>query len=444
MEVMLARVAAVPVVRVSLSLPGGTSADRTDRPGTQALLLALLDEGTNGRLGPLDGPAIARRFEALGGGVGADASLDRTRVTLSALTPNLRQSVALMADIVRAPTLPVDQLERLRGQTLTAIAQRAVDPNALASDAFFPRIYGPNHPYGRDPSGLGTAEAVRAVTRDDLLAQLPRSLRPDGATLIVVGDTDMATVKPMLEDAFGDWKGAGAPAAAIAAAKPVSAPPGILLIDRPGSPQSVILAGAVLPVTGRDDRLDVTAANEILGGSFLSRLNLDLREAKGWAYGASSAAPPTRLAMPLQISAPVQTDKTGPSVTAIREQLAAFTTTRPPTQKELDDARDYAVRRLPGNLETGSALLGQLERAVNLGRPDDWLQKLPARWAALTPAQLAAAPLPRPDELRVVVVGDRKLVEPQLRALNLPLVIAPTGGQSRPESGAPRPTPSGR
>lgn len=426
MEVAFARTTAVPVVRMMLSVPGGVPADSRDKPGTQAMMLGLVDEGTEGALGPMDGPAIARLSERLGLGVGAAASLDRTRFTLNALTPNLAESVALFADIVRHPSFPQDQLERVRVQALTELKREETDPNSLAYRVLPELIYGPKHPYGFSFSGSGTEAGLKAITRDDLIAFHGASLRPDRAQIFVVGDTDMKTLLPLLETAFGDWTAKpGAPLPAAAPAPAPQAPGRIIFLDRPGAEQSVIVAAAPAALKGSDDILALNLANDVFGGLASARLNQDLREKRNWSYGAYSSLSPTREAMPFLLSAPVETAATGQSIAAIRQLLADFHGKAPPTPAEIGPARANVIRSLPGDFETGGALLSALERSANLNRPDDYLESLPKRLAAITDKAVADAPLPTADQLVWIVVGDKATVLPQLKGLGMPVEVRP-------------------
>ncbi len=427
MKLVVARRDAVPVVRVLLSFPGGISGDSREKPGTNLMMLGLLDEGSDGKLGVLDGPDIAERQERLGAAISASASLDRTRLSLNALGPNLEESLALFADVVRTPTFPEDQLERGRVQALTGLKREATSPAGLAYRALPALVYGPAHPYGFSLTGSGTEAGLKAITRDDLLAYHAARLRPEEATIFVVGDTRLADVKPMLEAAFGDWTSSTPPPIGLTVmpeARP-QAPGHIVLIDRPGAEQSTIVAAAPSPLTGRDDILALNLANDVFGGLASSRLNQELREKRNWSYGAYSSLSPTREAMPFILSAPVETAATGESLAAIRTLLADAHGKAPPTAAEIAAARANLIRSLPGDFETGGALLSALERSANLGRPDDYLETLPARLAAVPDAAVAAAPLPRADELVWVVVGDAAIVKPQLAALGMPVDVRP-------------------
>ncbi len=421
LQVTFVQQQAVPVVRLLLSMPGGIPADSREKPGTQAMMLGLLDEGTNGRLGPLDGPAIARMKERLGAGIGASASLDRSRYSLNALTPNLAASLQLFADILLHPTFPEDQLERVRVQALTALRREASRPNGMAMRVLPPLLYGAGHPYGFSFSGNGTESGLAAVSREDLLSYHRQQMTPDNAQLFVVGDTDMDTLLPLLEQAFGDWRGDATPASAPPP-PPVSSGRGrIAFLNRDGAEQSLIVAAAADRLSGRDDILALSLANDVFGGLTSSRLNNELREVKNWSYGAYSSLSPTRFSMPFLLTAPVETKATGDSIAEIRRLLADVHGKAPPTAAEIENARANLIRSLPGDFETGGALIAALERQANLDRPDDYLQTLPARLAAVADEAVANAPLPGVDDLVWVVVGDREAVLPQLQRLGLPI-----------------------
>lgn len=420
MRLMVVPRPGLPVIRMALLFPVGVAGDSIAKPGTEALMLAMTDEGSNGRLGALDGPEIARRLERLGGAVSATASLDRTRFGMAALSVNLDPMLGLFADMVRAPAFPADQFERVRAQALTGLRAEAADPAALAYRTLPPLLYGNRHPYGQSFTGSGTAAGLAAATVEDL-RRFHAGLDPARATLIVVGDTHLAALQPRLASAFADWK-AERPAAIVASSSPPAPPPaGILLLDRPGSAQALVLGGAALGRTGRDDILALKLANDVFGGLTSSRLFQDLRERNGWSYGASSGVSETVGPMPFLVQAAVDPAHVGDSIAAIRRLLGAQKGAEPPTPAETASARANAIRGLPGELETGNALLRTLERNEGLGRPDSYLPTLPLRIAAVPDAAVAAAPLPDPARLSFVIVGDAATIRPQLSVLGLPV-----------------------
>ena len=412
----------VPVVRMSLSFDAGNAADSRAKPGLQTLMLALAEEGTKARTAR----QIAEEQERLGAGIGESASMDRTRFSLNALKPNLAESLDLFADVVRNPLFAPAELERVRGQMLARIAEEFTEPNALALRVLPELIYGPGHPYAVPFTGTGTPAGVRAVTQADLFALHRQWIRPDNARLFVVGDTNMAELMPLLEGRLGNW--APPPGAkgvkTFVAARPTGAGR-IILIDRPGSPQSLILAGTPLAVKGLDNRLPLFIANDILGGNFTSRLNTDLRETRGWAYGVSTSLGGVTQQIPLFFSAPVQTDKTGPSIAAAIADFAAYRGKAPPTSDELKRAVENDIRSLPGGFESAGSVLGSIERNYLFGRPDDWQATLPARYSAITLPEVKAVAEEQLDASKLVwvVVGDRAQVEPQLKAVGLPVEV---------------------
>ena len=422
--VVLARRTAVPTVLVSLTFDAGYAADAQDTPGTQSLMLGLLDEGTVS----LTATQIAEQQERLGARLTAGAGLDSSAVQLAALSANLQPSLDLLAEVVRRPAYRADDVARVRDQQLAALAQSIASPSALASRTIGPLLFGPNHPYGQPGDGLGDARSVAALTPALLRGAHDKWLRSDNLTITVVGDVTMDQLKPMLEASFGDWRPPAGPRAIkpLAAAIP-AARPRIVLIDRPDSPQSVIVAGRVLPLTGRDQNQEaLELANEVLGNGFLSRLNMDLREDKGWSYGVRSGVRSPQGPRSLVVTAPVQADRTGDSIALLLADMRAFPAARGVDPVELGRVTDGNVRGLPNRFETNGQVLGAIVSNQQLGRPDDYYATLPTRYRAIDAAAInrAAGAYLTPDGLVFVVVGDRKLVEPQLRKLGLPIEIA--------------------
>jgi predicted Zn-dependent peptidase len=427
--VVLARRAAVPKVLVGLGFDAGYAADAGGVKGTQGFMLATLEEGIDAPDRKLDSAGVAEAQERLGATIGEGLSADGSSVTLSALTANLAPSLSLLRDVVRYPAFAPSDVARVREQRLASLAQTLSSPEGIALHALNPLLFGATHPYGESGDGLGSAEGIAAQTSASLRAAHDAWLRPDLMRITVVGDVTMAELLPQLEKAFGDWK---APAAA-APVKQVDAPPAvqkarIVLIDRPHSGQSVILGGLVLPIAGaaRDGGQEaVDLANEVLGADFLSRLNGDLREDKGWSYGVQSVVRQPVGARSLLVIAPVETPRTGDSIRAMLADMKALPATRPVNPEELQRATDGNIRGLPTRFETNAQVLGAIETNQRLGRPDDYYTTLPARYRALDAAALDAAAKAylQPDDMVIIVVGDRKAVEPQLQGIGLPVEV---------------------
>jgi zinc protease len=419
-EIFFARRPSIPVVRVAVSFDAGFASDPVDARGTQSLMLTLMDEGTKKRTSV----QIAEEQERLGASISTGASIDRTTIGLFALTPNLAPSLDLLADVIRNPAFAPAEVERLRGQQLAGIAAQLSDPNGIARYLLPEKLWGRGHPYGAPSAGSGEATVVAKLTRTALVSYHDAWLRPSKAQIFVVGDTTLADLTPMLEARFGTWAEPTSPAPKKNFSASIPAPsPKIYLVDRPGSPQSIIRGGLVLNQSGRDDLIALNMANDVLGGSFLSRLNTDLRETKGWSYGVGSRVSDNEERASFFINAPVQSDKTGPSLSAIIADTKAFLGAEGTTAAELERTINGAVRSLPGDFETSDSVLGAMQKIVWLGRPDDFYSALPQKYRALTASQLDATARGSIDPAKFVyvVVGDAKTVRPQLDAVGLPV-----------------------
>jgi predicted Zn-dependent peptidase len=422
MRVTYVRRRTVPITLVGVDFDAGIAADPADRLGLQRLMTSLLTEGTTTR----NSVQIAEEQERLGASLGTGLGIDRTIVTLSALTPNLGPSLDLLADVVRNPAFAPAEVERLRAQQLAGIAAERTSPAALARRVLPAILYGEAHPYGRPFSGTGSEQSVGLFTRDDLAAAHRTWFRPDNAEIFAASDLPLAELLPLLEARFGRWQPPATPRGVkrFTAAVPAGGSR-IVLIDRPQSPQSLIFAGQLLPVRGVDDTLALETANEVLSADFLARLNHDLRETRGWSYGVFGFVQPVQERMPLFLQAPVQTNQTGPSVQAIIDQVRAFVTERGVTPAELQRVVQGNSRELAGSFETSQQLLGALRTMSILHRPDDHVERLPGRYRAMTTAQLDAAARRAIDPARLVfvVVGDAATVRPQLERIGLPIEV---------------------
>ncbi|MDE1915742.1 MAG: insulinase family protein [Sphingomonadales bacterium] len=422
-EVVLARRTAVPKVLVTVDFNAGIAGDALDTPGTQGMLMAMLDEGTD----RYSATALREEQERLGASISASAGMDDSTVSLSALTANLAPSLDLLADVVRHPAFAPAEVARIKQERLAQLSQTLASPQGLAFHVFNPILFGPNHPYGHAGDGLGDKASISAFTPDMLRAAQAKWLRPDLARIVVVGDVTMAQLQPQLEASFGHWAAPASPKPAKPITAAIPAPnPRIVLIDRPGSPQSMIVAGRVLPVTGTQPGQEaINLANEVLGGDFLSRLNMDLREEKSWTYGVQSLVRQPVGQRSLIVLAPVQTDRTGDSITALLADMKELATTKPVTPAELQRTTDGNIRALPGKVQTNGQVMGEVLSNLRLGRPDDYEASLPALYRKIDAAALdnAIRAQFKPQDLVFVVVGDRKLVEPQLAKVGLPVEV---------------------
>ena len=420
-ELVYARRPSVPMTLVSLSLDAGYAADPEGRAGTAELTTALLNQGT----GELSSRAIAERQEELGASIGAGSSMDRTSVGLSALSTNLAPSLDLFADIVLRPAFAPSEVERLKAQQLAGIRSELTNPSAIAVRLLMPALYGQESPYGVPGTGSGDPAVVAGLDRDDLIGFHRAWFRPDKARIFVVSDLPLADIRSALEQRFGAWQGSGPAGAKAFAGSKAEGGSRILLVDRPGSPQSQIVAGQLLDLTGRDEHLALSGATQVLGGSFLSRINMDLRETKGWSYGVRAGIGAFEGPMHYWISAPVQADRTGDSIAALIANHKAFLTSEGVTEAELERNRNGDIRELPGAFQTARAVMGALQANDLFGRADNYYEGLPDRIRAHTTAALdrAARTAIRPDEFLWIVVGDATSVRPQLEQLGLPVEL---------------------
>ncbi len=417
-QVILAERHDIPVVQFSYEFPGGFTADQGRKSGTANFTMDLMGEGA-GKLGAL---AFADAADMLGASMGASASLDSASVYLSALKENLAPSLALYADMLRTPRFDQGEIDRVKATWIAGIQQEKVNPNAVAMRVLPPLLYGKGHPYAIPFTGSGREADIQSLTRQDLVDFHRDWLRPEQGTLIVVGDTTLKEIVPLLERQLGDWKSTG-PAPQVKATVDVARPAKgrVFLIDQPGAVQANLFAGQVVPSTLDAGATRFDIANGVLGGDFTSRLNMNLREEKHWSYGARSSASSTLGQRPWMAMAPVQIDKTGEAMAEMRREIADFASgTEAITAPEVTRIRNIQTLSLPGAYETASAVMGTISGIVRYQRPDDYVFKRKAEIEAMTPAQVqqAAATLD-PNALTWVVVGDLKQTEKEVRALNL-------------------------
>ncbi len=417
LKLILARREGLPLVQMSLELGGGYSADVGRKLGTSSFAMTMLGEGAGDR----DALAFAAAAESLGANIGSSASLDAASIRASALKDKLAPTLALFADVVLRPRFDQPEIERVRAQWLAGIAQEKTQPGALASRLLPPLIYGEGHPYGIPFTGSGNEASINALTRDDLVAFHRDWVRPDNATLIVVGDIGMADLKRQLNTHFGAWK---SPDKALPTldrrAVALPAAQRVFLVDQPGSSQANIMVAQVVPPTSDKDSLPFDLANDVFSGNFTARLNMNLREDKAWSYGAYGSASNAVGQRPWIAYAPVQIDQTAPSMQEIARELREYTGDKPATAEEINKVQSNQVRRLPGAYETGASVLNAIASIVRFDRPDDYVQTLKERIEGVTDAQVrSAADRFQPGALTWVVVGDLGKIEPPIRALEL-------------------------
>jgi len=417
-NIVLAERHAVPIVEMSIQFDAGYAADQGATLGVASFTMGMLDKGAGRR----DALEIAAEAERLGANINPGSNLDASFVGLSALTANLRDSINLWADIIQNAAFEDEEIERLRARWIANIAQEKAQPVQLALRLLPPAMYGADHAYGVPFTGSGTESSIASITRDDLISFRTNWLRPDNATVFITGDTTLDEITPILERAFRRWDAPNSPVPTKNVAE-VALPtsPRVVLIDKPGSPQSLILAGHVAPGLGSDQDLAIEAMNNVLGGNFNARVNMNLREDKSWAYGAYTFLQGARGPRPYLVYAPVQTDRTGDSLNELINELNAITSTRPVQADEMSRVIANATRVLPGQFETAGAVLGSLITSDRYGRPLDYAASLAEQNEALTidDLQSAANAYVHPEALIWVIVGDLAEIQDQVAALNI-------------------------
>ncbi len=414
MQLIVANRSAVPVVNIRMSLDAGYASDQFGELGTSSLAMTMLDEGTTSR----SALEISDELARLGARFNAGSSIDSSTIGISALKENLDASLDIFADIILNPTFPDNELERLRKMRIARIQQEKTQPVGLAIRVFPKLLYGEGHAYSMPLTGSGTEESVGRISRDSLVDYHRTWFRPNNATMIVVGDTSMAEIKPKLERLFRNWEPGTIPTKNIADVSQRDAEQ-VYIIDRPGSEQSIIFAGNIAPAVGDGNEIAVETMNEIIGGSFTSRINMNLREDKAWAYGAFTMLLDTKAQRPFIAYAPVQTDKTMESMAEIKRELTEYLGDNPATEEEIDKVKSNNTLSLPGRWETAAAVLRDIGEIVTYDLPDDYWDTYADKVRNVSGEQIAeaAAAVIKPDKLIWVVVGDREKIESRIREL---------------------------
>lgn len=410
LEVVVVEKRDLPLVQVNLVVRAGSVLDPAERVGLATMTADMLDEGAAG----MDALAITDAFEVLGARFSVGAGLHSAQVSLRAPVARLQPALALMRDVVLEPDFPVAELERLRAERLTGLIRAHDQPNMVASALSRQTLFGPDHPYGRSAD----AAALRALDVDDVRTFWQEWWRPDNATAIVVGDVDVERARTLVQQTFGDWL-AGAPQQTAVAAPAQISGRTIHLVDRPGSAQSVIIIGRIGAPRSSPDYYALQVMNTILGGQFTSRLNQNLRETHGYSYGASSGFDFRPVAGPWTASAAVQTPSTG---AALREFFNEFEAIRTPIPaEEVQRAKNYLAMRYPAQFQSVAGIAAEIGETVLFDLPLDDIDDYVGRIMAVTPAEVerVARGYVDPANVAIVVVGDREVVEQQLRDAGL-------------------------
>jgi zinc protease len=416
LKVVLAERHAAPVVNFSMMVDSGFASDSAELPGVASLALRMLEEGTPTR-GSLK---IGEEFEALGANFSVNTNLDGAFVQLNVLKATMPKALDVYSDIVLHPAYAQNELDRLKKDQLAAIQREKVNPSAMALRVIPGLLYGKGHAYSLPLSGTGTEAAVARITRGDLMKYHSTWFKPNNATLLVVGDTTLAEITPLLEKAFGGWKAGEVPKKNIVEVRQPDKTV-VYLMNRPGALQSVIYGVQLAPPRNSPDTVQLGVVNNIFGGSFSSRINMNLREDKHWSYGVGARLPAAVGQRLYMSQSPVQTDKTREALQELVREYADIAGGRPITAAELKDAQTNETLGLPGSFETAGQLSNAYSTILQYKLPEAYFNDYTGTVMAMTPAQanaLAARSI-MPGKLVWVVVGDMSKVEAGIRDLKL-------------------------
>ncbi|MBD3290309.1 insulinase family protein [candidate division KSB1 bacterium] len=414
LEIVLAERPSIPVVNFDLLINAGYAADQFALPGTANLAMNMLDEGTKKR----SALEISEDLAMLGASISSGSNLDFSVVSLSTLKSTLDDALELYAEVILEPSFPQSDFERLKKQQLASIQREKSSPFQMALRVFPQLIYGNQHAYGLPFTGSGFEESVSNMKRNDLVKFHQTWFKPNNATMIVVGAARMDEISSKLEKLFKNWESGDVPQKNIAKVEQKEEPV-VYLLDKPGAIQSVVFAGHVAPPKGNPDEIAIETMNYILGGSFTSRINMNLREDKHWTYGARSVIVDARGQRPFLAYTSVQTDKTKETMIEISKELTGILNEEPATEEELSKAQKNKILRLPGSWETINEVAGSIRDIVRFELDDNYYQSYPGEIRALKVATIASAAkkVLHPDHLVWIVVGDRNKIEDSIREL---------------------------
>lgn len=409
----------LPVVYLELVIKSGSATDPANLPGLASFVADMLKEGTRTK----SSAELAEAIDFLGAQLGTSAEPDQLRITLRVVSEKLPEALALLTEIVTAPAFSEEELTKLKRRELDRLQLSQDEPDWLAARAYYRALYG-DHPYARTDT---TPEAVQRVTRRDLVNWHRAHVVPANAFLMVVGSFDREAVKTQIGRAFARWRGR-APAAPTFAAPPTRTTREVLIVDRPGSAQSVIHIGNLAMTRGSTDWIELRVANQVLGGGAASRLFMDLRERRSLTYGAYSDVDERVQIGAFTASSSVRTEVTAEAVGAFFEHLARITSEAPPAD-ELANAARFLSDSFPLRIDTPGKIASYVGDLRIFGLPDDYWDGYRSAITAVTPerALAAASTYVKPDTAAIVIVGEASRFEEALRAYGRVTVVSVDG-----------------
>ncbi len=407
----------VPVVAVRLLIPGGGGAVEPHQAGLAVLAADMLDEGTTTR----SAMEIAEGVERLGASLGSFAGWDASVVSLRVVKPRLEGAFEILADVIMNPSFPQEELERVRREQLDRILQSMDEPRALADNAFVNVLFGEEHAYGQPLSG--TRESVGVLTREAVADFYRDRYVANNSILIVVGDIDEEEIRGLLNGTLAAWR-RGSPRSLARPRTPDLRSAAVYVVDKPGAAQSEIRVGRIGVDRGTEDYFGLTVLNTVLGGSFTSRLNMKLREEKGYTYGAGSFFDMRLWEGPFVARSGVQPEVTDSAVVEFLAEIRRIGEEEIP-EEELTRGRNYLALRLPQQFESVSDIGARLSELELYGLPDDFYDVYVDRVLETEAAGIRALAERHldPEEMVIVVVGDRATIEEPLRRLGIGEVV---------------------
>lgn len=411
LKVTLAQRKDVPTVVMELVIDAGYAADQFGKPGTAALAMNMMDEGTK----TLNSLEISEKLQTMGASISAYSDPDASYVYMSALKPTFDESLKLYTDIVLNPSFPQSEFDRLKKEQIAAIKREKSSPVQMAIRVFPKFLYGEGHAYSLPLSGTGFEETVSAMTIKDVKDFYSTWVKPNNATLAVVGDFTLEELTQKLEEAFKGWKKGEAPSKSISAVTPKNTST-LYLLDRPESQQSVIMGGYLIEPYGEIPEIALEVMNSVLGGDFTSRINMNLREDKHWSYGASAFVLDAKGQRPMLAYASVQADKTRESIEEIMNEFTMFVGDKPVAPEEFEKVKNNTVLQLPGRWETNQSVGSSLSLMMKYDLGEDYWKTYDQKVRNLTLQEVRSLSkkVVDPDKLVWFVVGDKQKILPEL------------------------------
>ncbi len=411
----------VPIVELVISFDSGNSQEELSQLGYTNFMMDMLNEGT----ASYSSLEFDKEINKLGSNVFYGSSLDSSTIRISTLKTNLDQTISLVKESLLNPTFPQAEIDRIKKLTLASIEQEENRPRSIAYREIGKILYGTDHPYGKPLTGSGTSESISNINRNEIIKVYKKTINPNLLNIVVVGDISLPDAKQVLNKHFGRWESRNTPKKKKLFTVSLPKERSVFLINKPNAVQSYIVAGQLIPPSATKDEILIDYMNYAIGGSFTSRLNMNLREDKSWSYGVRNRIGSSIGQRSFLVNAPVQTDKTVDSVKEIIREFDMYMSNKPITVEELSKAKAARTLRLPGQYETLGALLSGVSNIVKYDRKFTYLDDLPKLLDKPSRNEVikTAEKYIKTDQWVWLIVGDLDQIEEGIRKLNLGKII---------------------